>query len=58
MDPKDVVIAWQMGQRTDGRSVNEKYLADDIRLVLPGKDPIVGKSVCSERVSPVAARPG
>lgn len=48
MDPEGVVIAWQRGQRTNGRAANEKYLADGIRLVLPGKDPIVGKKACSE----------
>lgn len=53
MDPRGVVIAWQRGQRTDGRAANEKYLADDIRLVLPGKDPIVGKKNCSEHFEKV-----
>jgi len=53
MDPKAVVIAWQGGQRTDGRTANERYLADDIRLVLPGKDPIVGKEQCSRHFESV-----
>ena len=53
MDPKAVVIAWQRGQRTNGREANKKYLADDIRLVLPGKDPIVGKESCSEHFEKV-----
>lgn len=53
MDPKDVVVAWQKGQRIDGRSANEKYLADDIRLVLPGKDPVVGKAECSAHFAAV-----
>ncbi len=53
MDPRGVVIAWQRGQRTDGRAANEKYLADDIRLILPGKDPIVGKKNCSEHFEKV-----
>jgi hypothetical protein len=52
-DPKDVVIAWQRGQRTNGREANEKYLADDIRLVLPGSDPIVGKENCSRHFEKV-----
>jgi predicted SnoaL-like aldol condensation-catalyzing enzyme len=53
MDPKGVVIAWQRGQRSDGRAANEKYLADDIKLVLPGKNPIVGKEACSEHFARV-----
>ena len=53
MDPKGVVIAWQRGQRTDGRAANERYLAESIRLVLPGKDPIVGKRACSEHFEKV-----
>lgn len=53
MEPKDVVLAWQRGQRIDGRAANEAYLADDIRLVLPGKDPIVGKAACSEHFAKV-----
>jgi len=52
-DPKDVVIAWQRGQRIDGRAANEKYLADDIRLVLPGKNPIFGKENCSRHFEAV-----
>lgn len=53
MDPKGVVIAWQRGQRANGREANKKYLADDIRLILPGKDPIVGKEACSEHFEQV-----
>lgn len=52
-EPKDVVIAWQRGQRTNGREANAKYLADDIRLVLPGSDPIVGKEDCSRHFEKV-----
>ena len=47
MRPQEVAKAWQEGQRVDGRAANERYLADDVRLLLPGRDPIVGKDAAS-----------
>ena len=55
-EPREVIIAWQQGQRVDACSTNEKYLADDIRLLLPGKDPIVGKEAASRHFEEVATK--
>lgn len=53
MKPVDVAKAWQAGQRVDGRRANADYLADDVRLLLPGKDPIIGKEAASRHFEAV-----
>jgi ketosteroid isomerase-like protein len=53
MNAVDVVKAWQQGQRVNGRAANEAYLDDDIRLLLPGADPIVGREAASKHFEAV-----
>ncbi|MBA2963518.1 MULTISPECIES: nuclear transport factor 2 family protein [Ramlibacter] len=53
MTPLEVVKAWQKGQREDGRAANLKYLADDVQLLLPGMNPIVGKEAVSKKFAAV-----
>jgi ketosteroid isomerase-like protein len=54
MTPAEVVEAWHRTQRTDPPLANERYLADNVKVLLPSSRPIVGKAAASKHFITVA----
>jgi hypothetical protein len=54
MTPAEVVQAWYQTQRTDPQLANERYLADNVKVLLPRSRAIVGKAAATAHFVKVA----
>jgi ketosteroid isomerase-like protein len=54
MTPAEVVEAWHRTQRTDPKLANERYLAENVKVLLPSSRPIVGRAAAAAHFTAVA----
>ncbi|KWF64706.1 hypothetical protein WL92_09475 [Burkholderia multivorans] len=55
MTPKEVVQAWHKTWVIDVELANDRYLADNVKLLLPGTKAFIGKKAASDAFMKVAS---
>ncbi|MGJ7497890.1 hypothetical protein ACSFA8_22805 [Variovorax sp. RT4R15] len=55
MSPKEIVEAWHVTWRKDPAEANKLYLADNVKVLLPGAKAVVGWKAANEHFLRVAA---
>ena len=55
MTPLEVVIGWHTDYKTDPEGANERYLAEDVQMLLPRSRALTGRTAVGNKLANVAS---